>query len=106
MEKIDQKSATKVQTKATWKNYSFLWKGQRKGPSIYDVHMEGEGSPAQVDACGRGEGVSSCGHPHIKLKLESCDTILSSSHEKKLATFFSRISSLEEIKSGIFSRCQ
>jgi len=27
------------------------------GPSIYDVHTEGGGGQAQVDACGRGEGV-------------------------------------------------
>src|SRR6218665_1722360 len=27
-----------------------------KGPSIYDVHTEGGGGQAQVDACGRGEG--------------------------------------------------
>src|SRR6218665_1876749 len=28
------------------------------GPSIYDVHTEGEGGQAQVDACGRGRGSS------------------------------------------------
>jgi len=27
-----------------------------KGPSIYDVHTEGEGCQAQVDACGRERG--------------------------------------------------
>ena len=87
MEKVAKKSATKVQTKAAGKNCSFLWKSQRKGPSIHDVHMEEEENQAQVDACERGEGFSSCGRPHIKLKLESSDTILSSSHEKKLASF-------------------
>ena len=29
-----------------------------KGPSIYDVHMEGEESQAHMDACGRGRGKS------------------------------------------------
>src|SRR6218665_3759038 len=59
-----------------------------KGPSIYDVHTEGGGGQAQVDACGRGEGgPAPCGRPHRKLKLESTDVILSSSHAKKLASF-------------------
>jgi len=43
---------------------------------------------AQVDACGRGRGQSPCGRPHRKLKLESTDVILSSSHAKKLVSFF------------------
>jgi len=48
-----------------------------------------------VDACGRGEGgPAPCGCPHRKLKLESTDDILSSSHAKKLA-FLTRISSLD-----------
>jgi len=34
------------------------------GPSIYDVHTEGEGDKAQVDACGRGRGLAPCGRPH------------------------------------------
>ena len=59
-----------------------------KGPSIYDVHTEGGGGQAQVDACGRGEvGPAPCGRPHRNLKLESTDVILSSSHAKKLASF-------------------
>ena len=58
-----------------------------KGPSIYDVHTEGGGGQAQVDACGRGKGPAPCGRPHRKLKLESTDVILSSSHAKKLASF-------------------
>ena len=53
------------------------------GPSIYDVHTEGEGGQAQVDACGRGEGQAPCGRPQRKLKLESTDVILSSSHAKR-----------------------
>ena len=69
----------------------------RKGPSIYDVHTEGGGGQAQVDACGRG-GPAPCGRPHRKLKLESTDVILSSSHAKKLASFFTRISSWDRKK--------
>src|SRR6218665_2071568 len=33
------------------------------------------------------EGQAPCGRPHRKLKLESTDVILSSSHAKKLASF-------------------
>src|SRR6218665_2311079 len=33
-------------------------------------------------------GQAPCGRPHRKLKLESIDVILSSSHAKKLASFF------------------
>ena len=57
----------------------------------------GRGCQAQVDACGRGRGQAPCGHR--KLKLESTDVILSSSHAKKLASFFTGISFLDEIKS-------
>ena len=32
-------------------------------------------------------GPAPCGRPHRKLKLESTDVILSSSHAKKLASF-------------------
>jgi len=32
-----------------------LW--NNKGPSIYDIHTDGGGGQAQVDACGWGEGV-------------------------------------------------
>ena len=45
------------------------------------------GGKAQVDACGRGRGQVPCGRPHRKLKLESTDIILSSSHAKELASF-------------------
>ena len=66
--------------------------------------MEGGGGvQAQVDACGRGRrGQAPCGRPHRKLKLESTDVILSSSHVKKLVYFFTRISFLDGIKSGNF----
>ena len=44
-------------------------------------------------ACGREEGGQvPCGRPHRKLKLESIDVILSSSHEKKLASFLNPFS--------------
>ena len=42
-----------------------------------------------------GGGPAPCGRPHRKLKLESTDVILSSSHAQKLASFFTRISSLD-----------
>ena len=61
-----------------------------KGPSIYDVHTEGGGGPAP------------CGRPHRKLKLESTDDILSSSHAKKLASFLPEFRLWTE-KSGNFS---
>jgi len=42
------------------------------------------GGQAQVDG-----GVQApCGRPHRKLKLEPTDVILSSSHAKKLASFY------------------
>ena len=47
-------------------------------------------------------GPSSCGRPHRKLKLESTDVILSTSHAKKLASFFTRISSLDRKKWKFF----
>ena len=76
-----------------------------KGPSIYDVHTEGVRGQAQVDACGRGErGPAPCGRPHKKFKLESTDVTLSSTHAKKLASFFTRISSLDRKKVDIFLR--
>ena len=59
-----------------------------RGPSIYDVHTEGD--QGQMDACGRGNGgggQAPCGRPHRILKLEPTDVILSSSHAKKLVYF-------------------
>ena len=50
-----------------------------------------------------GGGEAPCERPHRNLKLESNDVILSSSRAKKLASFFTRISSLDKIKSGNFS---
>src|SRR6218665_482861 len=41
------------------------------------------GGQAPVDACGRGAGgPDPCGRPHRKLKLESTDVILPTSHAK------------------------
>src|SRR6218665_983023 len=53
-----------------------------------------------------GEGVVQppCGRPHRKLKLESTDVILSSSHAKKLVSFLTKISSLDRKKVEIFLR--
>src|SRR6218665_639136 len=48
-----------------------------------------------------GGGSAPCGGPHRTLKLEPTDVILSSSNAKKLA-FFTRILSLNRIKSGNF----
>jgi|SRR6218665_1748149 len=80
-----------------------------KGPSINPLMTStrrGRGK-AQVDACGRGEGVkrqAPCGRPHRKLKIESTDVILSSSHAKKLVFFLPELKlSFDGIKSGKFS---
>ena len=51
-----------------------------------------------------GGGPAPCGRPHRKLKLESTDVILSSSHAKKLASFFTKISSLDRKQVEIFLR--
>ena len=51
-------------------------------------------------------GPAPCGRPHRKLKLESNDVILSSSLAKKLASFFTRISSFDRTKVESFLRCK
>jgi len=51
---------------------------------------------------GVGGGPAPCGRPHRKLKLESTDVILSSSHAKKLASFLPEFRLWIE-KSGNFS---
>ena len=58
-----------------------------KGPSIYDVHMEGGGGQAWWTHVDGGGGPAPCGRPNRKLKLESTNIILSSSHAKKLESF-------------------
>src|SRR6218665_1005526 len=57
------------------------------------------GGQAQVDG---GRGPAPCGRPRRKFKLESTDVILSSSHAKKLAPFFTKISSLDTKKWTFF----
>ena len=54
-----------------------------------------------VDGGERG-GPAPCGRPYRKLNLESTDVILSSSHEKKLASFLPEFRLWTE-KSGNFS---
>src|SRR6218665_4174769 len=66
-------------------------------PSIHDVHTEG--GRAQVDG---GGGQAPCGRPYRKLKLEYTDIILSSSHAKKLVSFYQN-SVFGWNKSGNFS---
>ena len=73
-----------------------------KGPSIYDVHMEGGGVRLRWTHVDGGGGPAPCGRPHRKLKLESTDVILSSSHAKKLASFYQNFV-FGQIKSGNFS---
>ena len=51
-----------------------------------------------------GRGSSPCGRPHRKLKLESTDVILSSSHAKKLASFLPKFSLRTEEKWKFFLR--
>src|SRR6218665_197333 len=61
------------------------WEGVR----LRWTHVDGGGGPAP------------CGRPHRKLKLESTDIILSSSHAKKLASFLPEFRLWTE-KSGNF----
>ena len=49
-----------------------------------------------------GGGPASCGRPRRKLKFESTDVILSSSHAKKLASFYPNFV-FGQKKSGNFS---
>ena len=72
----------------------------RSHPSIYDFHSEGEGS----DSGGRmrtGEDVSFTWTSTQKIRPHWDNPV--SSHAKKLAVFWTRISSSEGIKSGFFS---
>ena len=54
-----------------------------KGPSIYDVHMEGVRLRWT-----HADGGSQAPCEHTPRKLKSTDIILSSSHAKKLAPFY------------------
>src|SRR6218665_3530772 len=62
-----------------------------KGPYIYDIHTEGEGSGSGGRIWTGEGGPAPCGRPHRKLKLESTDVILSSFHAKKLASFLPEV---------------
>jgi len=76
-------------------NKSYFVEYYSKG-HLWHPHGGRGGGQAQVD------GVKT----HVDVyreKFESTDVILSSSHAKKLASFFTRISSLDEIKSRNFS---
>src|SRR6218665_2325500 len=59
------------------RGHPFMMSTRREGRGVRLrwMHVDGEGGPAP------------CGRPHRKLKLESTDVILSSSHAKKLASF-------------------
>src|SRR6218665_4016120 len=59
-----------------------------KGPSTYDVHTEGEGVWLRWTHVDGGRGQAPCGRPNRNLKLESTDVILSSSHARKLTSFY------------------
>jgi len=60
-----------------------------RGPSIYDVHTEGgEGSGSGGRMWTVGWGQAPRGRPHRKLQIESTDVFLSSSHAKKLVSFY------------------
>src|SRR6218665_498840 len=83
--------------------FKFSFHATAKGPSIYDVHTVGEGVRLRWMHVDSGGGPAPYLRPHRKLKLESTDVILSFSHAKKLVYFFTRISSLDGIKSGNFS---
>src|SRR6218665_2864286 len=60
---------------------------QQKGPSIYDLHTEGEGVRLRWTHVDGGGGQAPGGRPHRNLKLESTDVILSP-HARKLASFY------------------
>src|SRR6218665_1227747 len=69
--------------------YSRKCTSSSKGPSIYDVHTKGGRGSGSDGRMWMGDGgPAPCGRPHRKLKLESTDVILSSSHAKKLASFY------------------
>src|SRR6218665_821185 len=68
----------------------------RLGPSIYDIHTEGGGSQAQVDACGWGRGSSPMWTSTQKIKIRSpltsyCRLLM----QRTWRIFFTRISSLD-----------
>jgi len=81
-----------------------------KGQSIYDVHTEGGGDSGTGGRMwtGVGRGQAPCGHPHRKLKLKFTylrHPVFFSCKEVGVS-IFTRISSLDGIKSGNFSAIQ
>src|SRR6218665_1839481 len=76
-----------------------------KGPSIYDVHTEGGGGQAQVDACGRGRGSSPMrtSTQKIKIRVHRRHTVFFSC--KEVGIFFTRISSLDKKKWKFVGLC-
>src|SRR6218665_1540856 len=56
--------------------------------SVDIVGAEGEGVRLRWTHVDGGGGPAPCGCPHRQLKLEFTDIILSTSHAKKLASFF------------------
>src|SRR6218665_2221586 len=59
----------------------------RGHPFMTSTWREGRGSGSGGRKWTGGGGPAPCGRTHRKLKLESTDVILSSSHAKKLASF-------------------
>src|SRR6218665_3676335 len=66
-----------------------------RGPSIYDVHKEGRGGQAKVDACGRGEGSSPVWTSTQRIKIKVHCLLLM---QRSWRLFFTRISSLDRKK--------
>src|SRR6218665_261674 len=59
-----------------------------RGHPFMTSKRRGEGVRLRWTHVDGGRGPTPCGRPHKKLKLESTDVILSSSHAKKLRLFF------------------
>ena len=78
--------------KKFWLEVIHLWRphGGGRGVRLRWTHVDG--------------GPVLCGRPHRKLILESTGVILSSHHAKKLASFFTKISSLDRKIVEIFLR--
>jgi len=72
-----------------------------KGPSIYDVHTEGEGGQAQVDACGRGEGDKTSVDVKQRIRAHWHHLVFFSC--KEVGVFWTRVSSWDWNKSRNFS---
>src|SRR6218665_238751 len=76
--------------------------GQKRGHPFMTSTRRGRGVRLGWTHVDGGGGPAPCGRPHRKLKLESTDVILPSSHAKKLASFLSEFRFWTE-KSGNFS---